>query len=227
MMEKQSLRIIVDHRERPSGIIKELGKQGFDVEIKQLPVADFVVETKDKDGIIHSLGIEKKTQVDFLHSIMDKRLMQQLIRLKENFTIPLLVIEGSKNIYTLRNFHPNAIRGMLASIAIDFQVPIIYTKNVRDTASLIQVIAKRWDQPRRHVSLLKKRKPAELKDQQEFIVESLPGIGPNLAKGLLKKFKAVINVFNAKEEESKEVEKLGKKKSEEIRRVLDAKYKKK
>ncbi len=218
------MKILVDHRERASGIIKELGKMGFDVETKQLYAADFIVETKDKDGKIHTLGIEKKTQVDFLNSIMDKRLMQQLIKLRENFSIPLLVIEGDQNIYTLRNFHPNAIRGMLASIAIDFQVPVIYTKNMRDTASLLKVIAKRLEKPRTHFSLMAKKKAPTLKEQQEYLIETLPGVGPKLAKDLLKKFKSVNKIMNAKEKDLIKIDKMGEKKAEKIIDAIHHEY---
>lgn len=216
--------IIIDHRERSSGIIKELAKRKLDVKVKQLVTADFIIQTKDSNGVIHNVGIEKKTQTDFLNSIIDKRIIKQLITLKENFSVPLIIIEGSENIYRLRNFHPNAIRGMLAAIAIDFQVPILHTKNFRDTASLLEIIAKRLENPPRHISLLKKRKPASLKEQQEFLIESLPGVGPTLAKSLLKKFKSVKKVINAKEEKLQKTEKIGKTKAKEIKKIIDLKY---
>ncbi|MDD5651394.1 MAG: ERCC4 domain-containing protein, partial [Candidatus Nanoarchaeia archaeon] len=117
--------LIVDHRERE--IIRELAKRKVEFDTKQLIVADFV---------INNIGIERKTQNDFINSIIDKRLFQQLIVLKENFDIPLLIIEGEDNLYSIRNMHPNAIRGMLSAIAIDFQIPIIYTRNVNDTVAL-------------------------------------------------------------------------------------------
>ncbi len=153
-------KIIVDHREKNSGIHKELAKRGLDVEIRQLPIADFLLQSKGADNKEITIAIEKKTQSDFISSIIDKRILHQLIALKENYTTPLLVIEGSENIYTIRNFHPNAIRGMLAAIAIDFQIPVIYTKGFRDTASLIEVISKRLERPPRNISLIKKRKPS-------------------------------------------------------------------
>jgi len=217
-------KIIVDHRERYSGIIKEFAKRKMDVEVKQLESADFILETKDMDGGIVTVGIEKKTQNDFINSIIDRRIIQQLMNLKEHFTKPLLIIEGGENIYTLRNFHPNAIRGMLAAIAIDFQVPIIYTKNFRDTASLIEVIAKRLDQPKRHVSFLPKRVLPTLKEQQEYIVQALPTVGPTLAKFLLKKFKSIRNIANADEKELQQVDKIGKKKAGVIIKTLTEEY---
>ncbi len=219
------MKIIVDHREKASGMITELAKRGFDIEVKQLITADYIVESRDRSNNTVTVGIERKVQSDFLNSIIDRRIIQQLMYLKENFTIPLLIIEGSENIYTLRNFHPNAVRGMLASIAIDFQIPIIHTKNLGDTAALLEVIARRLEKPRSQLSLLKKRKPATLKEQQEYIVESLPLIGPQMAKELLKSFKSVKNVFNASEDDLLKINKMGEKKVEKLKEVVNNEYK--
>jgi len=216
--------IIVDQRERSSGIVKELTKKDIKTEIRQLVIADFVIQTKDSEGKIIDVGIERKTTNDFLNSIIDKRLITQLIALKENFQLPLLIIEGSENIYSLRNFHPNSIRGMLASIAIDFQIPILFTRNVKDTAALLAIMVKRLEKPIKNISLLKKRKPLTLKEQQEYLIESLPGIGPTLSKSLLKRFKTVKRVINAKENKLIKIKKLGPKKIEEIKKVIESEY---
>ncbi len=216
-------KIIVDYRE-DKNIVKELYKHQVDVEIKSLISADFVMQVKDINNNVKDLGIERKTLTDFLNSIIDKRILTQLISLKENFPLQLLIIEGEENIYKIRNFHPNSIRGMLSSIAIDYQIPTIFTKNHRDTAAYLALISKRLEKPKRHISLLSKRKPLTLKEQQEYIIESLPGVGPNLAKALLNKFKSVKNVINAKEHKLKKVDKIGDKKSKVIREVLDSEY---
>ncbi len=217
-------KIIADYRE-DKNIVKELYKHEIDVEVKSLISADFVMQVKDINNNVKDLGIERKTVRDFLNSIIDKRIFTQLISLKENFPLQLLIIEGEENIYKLRDFHPNSIRGMLSSIAIDYQIPTIFTKNYRDTAAYLALIAKRLEKPKRHISLVSKRKPLTLKEQQEYIVEGLPGVGPTLAKSLLKKFKSVKHVVNAKQEKLKKVDKIGEKKSKAIREVLDSKYK--
>ncbi|MBS3156085.1 hypothetical protein J4413_02525 [Candidatus Woesearchaeota archaeon] len=217
------MEIIADYREKR--IILELSKKEIDVKSKSLISADFIINSKTKNGKEVLVGIERKTLTDFLNSIIDKRIITQLISLKENFDIPLLVIEGEQNIYKIRNFHPNSIRGMLSAIAIDLQIPTLYTKNEKDTASYIETIAKRIESKRKDISLLKKRKPLELTELQEYIIESFPGIGPTIAKNLLKKFKTVKKIVNAEEKELLEVEKLGKKKVKEIKRVLEEDYK--
>ena len=202
---------------------RELAKD-HNVQVKQLITADFIIQGKDPDGNEVSIGIERKTTSDFLNSIIDKRIIQQLIYLKENFTIPLLILEGTQNIYEIRNFHPNAIRGMLASITGDFQIRIISTRNFRDTAAFINTIMKRLEKPKKLFPLLKKRKPLTLKEQQELIIESFPSIGPTLAKSLLTYFKSVKKIINASSEKLQKVEKIGKKKAEEIKKITDSEY---
>ena len=209
------LKIIVDHREK--GIVNELKDLELDVELKDLKAGDFVLSDK--------VGVELKTKEDFINSIIDGRLIKQLKLLRENFEIPLLIIQGEEDIYSLRNIHPNAIRGMLASIAISYNIPIIYSKNIKDTAAILKIIAKREQDPDlKSIYLRSERKPLTLKEQQEYIIQSLPGVGPNLSKSLLGNFKSVKNIFNADIDGLKEVEKIGKKKAENIKKVIDQEY---
>ncbi len=207
------MKIIIDKRER--AIIREIEKRKLDYDEKQLVIADF---------IIGNIGIERKTQNDLINSIIDKRLINQIIILKENFDIPLLIIEGSENIYEMRNFHPNAIRGMFASIALDYKVPIIYTKNYKDTVSFLEIILKRLEKGIKPISLLKRKKGFTLKEQQIYLIESLPGVGPTIAKNLLKKFKTIKNIINADEEELLKIDKLGPIKIKLIKKIIEKKY---
>ncbi|MBS3108555.1 hypothetical protein J4409_01660 [Candidatus Woesearchaeota archaeon] len=218
------MKVIIDYRERKSGIIRELAKHDIEVDEKQLLIGDFIIQTKDKDNNTINLCIEKKTQEDFLNSIIDRRLLKQLIDMKEHFQNQLLIIEGSKNLYSMRNFHPNAIRGILATISVDLKIPIITTRAVADTAAFIATITKRLEKPRSEISILKKRKPLTLKEQQEFIIESLPGIGPTLSKSLLQEFKSIKNIINAKEKDLKNIDKIGNKKAKGILNLIHQKY---
>ncbi|MBS3152706.1 hypothetical protein J4230_04825 [Candidatus Woesearchaeota archaeon] len=217
-------RIIVDHRENKK-LIKELIKEGMDVDIKQLDIADFILQTKNLNNQIQNVGIERKTINDLLNSIIDKRLINQLIILKENFDNPLLIIEGDENIYSIRDFHPNSIRGVIATVAIDFQIPIIYTKNERDSAKYISLIAKRLEKARKPISLTPKRKPLTVQEKQLFLVESFPGIGPILAKSMLKEFKSIKNIINAEEQELQKIDKIGKIKSKELKNLFEEEFK--
>ncbi|MCK4883767.1 MAG: hypothetical protein KAS30_02755, partial [Candidatus Diapherotrites archaeon] len=56
--------------------------------------------------------------------------------------------------------------------------------------------------------------------QQQFIVESLPSVGPVMACELLNKFGSVEAVFKATEDDLKKTKNLGEKKAQAIRDIL-------
>lgn len=214
--------ILIDHREKQ--LILELEKRNIPIRVKQLALADIIITGTDYNGNQLSIAIERKTQTDFLNSIIDKRIITQLIEIKQNFQLPLLIIEGQENFYRLRNFHPNSIRGMLLSIALDLQIPMIQTRSIADTAALIETLIKRLEKPKKPISLLSKRKPFTLKEQQEFLIESLPGIGPSTSKNLLQHFKSISSIILASEKQLQEVQGVGKLRAKEIRNLLNAEY---
>jgi len=62
------------------------------------------------------------------------------------------------------------------------------------------------------------------REQQQFLMEGFPLVGPGLAKALLKKFGTVRAIVNATLGELQEVEKMGPKKAKKIHEVLNAFY---
>ena len=64
-----------------------------------------------------------------------------------------------------------------------------------------------------------------LKEQQERLVSSIPGVGNALAKNLLRHFGSVERVFAASEEELKAVALVGQKTAERIRELVGGEYK--
>jgi len=216
-VKEEKTKIFADFREKGSGILKELIEQEVDLTLESLPSADYILSSR--------VGVEVKKVEDFVESIIDGRLLTQIKSLKSNFEKPLLIIEGMEDIYSVRNVHSNAIRGMLAAIAVSFSVPILYTKNPRDTAMLLSLIAKReQDETGKDFSLHPQKKVMSIKEQQEYIISSLPGVGATLAKPLLKHFKSVKNTVNATQKELEEVEKIGKKTAEKIKEIVDREY---
>jgi len=216
-VKSDKIKIFADFREKGSGIIKELIEMDVELKLEALPAADYILSSR--------VGVEYKTVEDFIQSIIDGRLLQQIKSLKNNFERPLLIIDGVEDIYSVRNVHANAIRGMLAAITVSYGVPILYTKNFKDTAQLLNIIAKReQEETGKDFSLHPQKKAMSIKEQQEYIVSSLPGVGSALAKPLLKYFKSVKNVMTAEQKELEKVEKIGKKKAEKIRDIADREY---
>ena len=192
--EKPKIRIIVDNREKNSLVLSELvaSREVF-LDFKQLPVADF---------LIRDIAIERKTVSDFISSMISKRLSRQLEEMKQ-YPKQLLIIEGieEKELYSegQEGMNPNAIRGFLLNIVLEYQVPIIFTKNYEDTARFLLVLARK--ESREHESIRAKKKSFSKKEQMQYILEGFPGIGPANAKKLLSEFRSVKNIINANQEE--------------------------
>ena len=150
-------------------------------------------------------------------------MFKQARELSEEFKKPLMILEGDDLYAGMVN--ANAIRGSIASIALDFGISIIPTRNAQDTAAMIKRIAIREQNGEQSpVQIRTDKKPVSLLEQQLFIVESLPNIGPVNAKNLLEHFGTVAGIINASEKELQEVEGIGKKTAENIRKVVDSKY---
>jgi len=215
--EDVNIKIFADYREKGSGVIKELIEQGISIKLDKLEVADYIISAR--------CGIEFKTVHDFVDSLIDGRLLEQLKNLKRNFERPIILVEGVEDIYSIRKVHPNAIRGMLATIAVSYGIPILQTKNKRESASLLAVMAKReQEETGKDFSLHGEKKPLSLKEQQEFVVSALPNVGPIIAKDLLKEFKNVKNIVNASEDELQKVNKVGEKIAKQIKDVVEKDY---
>lgn len=210
--------VYADHREKTSGVIKELIELGVQIELDQLEVADYIISNR--------VGIELKTVEDFVASLIDGRLLAQLPHLKRSYQRPVIIIEGEEDMFSVRNVHKNALRGMLATIAVSYGIPILWTKNAKDSAGLMYIMAKReQEEDKGEFTPHSAKQHLSLKEHQEYVVSSLPGVGMALAKPLLTKFKNVKNLVNASEEELQKVEKIGEKKAKAIRDVLDGEYK--
>ena len=209
------VKIFADHREN-GPLVKLLSDRNVNLEIKTLEVADYVCSSR--------VGIEVKTCNDFVSSITDQRILNQARELKNHYEKPLIIIQGNSEDYALRNIHPNAIRGMIAAITIDYGIPLISTKNEEETAELLITIAKREQDGGHKETQSHSRKPLTTKELQEYVVSALPGVETKIAKALLKEFKTVKNVINASEEMLKKTEFIGDKKASEIRKVLDREY---
>ncbi|MEK6845302.1 MAG: helix-hairpin-helix domain-containing protein, partial [Nanoarchaeota archaeon] len=127
------------------------------------------------------------------------------------------------DIYSVRKVHANAIRGMLSCIVLDFGVPVLYTKNPKDTAGLLAVMAQREQNKERDFSY-HERKPHSLKEQQEFFVSSLPGIGVQTAKLLLEHFGSIKALVASNREELVAIKGVGDKTADRLISMFEEKY---
>lgn len=206
-MKEEKLKVVVDHREKNSLVVSELMRLGFEIEFRQLPVADYIV---------NDVAIERKTVSDLKGSIVNKRIFQQLMELKQ-FDSYFLIVEGiiDEDVYS-GGIHENAFRGFMLSVLLEDKVPIVFTHDASDTAKYIYVLARKEEKGEIGIRASKILKSKD--EQMQFILEGFPNVGATKAKALLKKFKTLRGVFNASEEELSEV--LGKR-GKEFRELLD------
>jgi len=122
--------------------------------------------------------------------------------------------------------HPNAIRGAIASISLDFKIPVIHTHGFADTAEFLFQIAKREQLDLKKPVVLRGKKKCKTQKQEiEFLVTGLPGISTLNAHRLLNYFKNSRGIFTADEKELQKVEGIGKIKAKRIRELMEAEWK--
>ena len=159
-MRVEDLRIIIDERERKSGIPKLLKSIGVNVEIKTLPIGDYIVS--------HETVVERKSINDLISSIFDGRLFDQCNRLKEHFQFPIILLEGDVDEIESITENPLVFYGALSTIAIDYKIPIIPTPNASHTAKLLVSLSSRKESIKG--PLLKKIKKSNDVQKQQLSV---------------------------------------------------------
>ena len=215
-MKLENLRIVVDEREKKSGIPDLLRSIGLNVEMKTLPIGDYIVAPETI--------VERKSIRDMLSSIFDGRLFDQCSRLKENFESPVLLMEGNVDEIEEITENPLIFYGALSTVVIDFRIPVIPTPSATHTAKLLVSMCSRKD-PHKGPYLKKIRKSNDLEKQQISSLCSLPGIGEKFAIRMLQRFGSPINVLNASISELAKVEGLGESRSKKIKKILESESK--
>ncbi|MFQ3308110.1 MAG: ERCC4-related helicase [Candidatus Nanohaloarchaea archaeon] len=211
--DEDEVTIVVDDRE--NSVAKEISRREIGVDKTRLDVADFMVS----DDTV----VERKRTDDFVDSIVDNRLFDQ-IRDITQFPNPVLLLEG-ENLYTHRDISPKAIQGALTSIILDYDMPILWSNDEEETVELLLSMAKREQEERdKDVAVRGTSEGKTQSEMQEFIAAGLPGVNTKIAERLLEEFDTLEKVFTASEEELRNVEGIGEKKAEKIRSMITSKY---
>ncbi|MBN2167382.1 MAG: hypothetical protein JW717_13995 [Marinilabiliaceae bacterium] len=204
------INITADYREVPSKLPEMLNGLDIAVSLFRMKAGDYLIN----DEII----IERKTRDDFALSIIQGRLFNQCAKLKKSNKHVILLIEG--NPYNTRHdIDRQAIKGALLSIAVCWQIPIIYSIDTADSAQMLYLMGKQL--LKNHSGYFRNSKsPKNIKKKAVYFLQGLPSVGIVLAKLLLEKFGSVENVLLANENQLLEIEGIGKKKAEKIRSFI-------
>jgi Fanconi anemia group M protein len=209
-----AVKIAVDHREDEE-FDRLLKKMGAVVSRVQLPVGDFICSSR--------LAVERKTRDDFEQSIIDGRLFTQLPLLVENYDRVVIIVEGKRS--DRRRVKKASLMGAYASIIARYGASLLFTKDMLRTARVVFHFAKHEQVAKKQpMRIYAKKRTLTPSQTSRSIVETLPMIGPKLAKALLNHFGSAEAVLQATERELAEVPGMGKKKAKAIRDILSFEY---
>ena len=177
----ENVQIVVDDRERPSGVIAELEKSTrVVVKIEHLPLGDYCV-----DGAVL---IERKTAADFAQSLIDGRLFGQAGRMSSSALRPAYIIEGTSAEWAGLGVSREALQGALVTLMLIFDMPVFRSSDPAESARLIFYIGSQLVRLRDPgYAPYRQAKAKRKKTRQLRILQSLPGVGADRAKKLLER----------------------------------------
>ncbi len=217
--EGDTIEIVADQREMDANIARELSKrEEIEIRLETLSVGDYVLS----DRVV----VERKSVADFVDSLVggDRSVFEQVGAMARHYSRPVVVVEG-EGLYEQRDVHPNAIRGALSSLAVDFGASVLRTEHEADTTELLAVIAGREQTlSSREVSVHGEKAAKTLSEQQEYVVSSIAEIGPVTARSLLSEFGTIEAIMIASEDELQNADGVGQVTAERMREVIGSEY---
>ncbi len=211
----QGPKIVIDDRETSSKVVEFLSGMGTAIRLERLPHGDFAIG----DRIL----VERKTARDFVDTLINRDLLGQTKAMAEAVTRPVMIIEGGE-LFTQRDIHPNAIRGVLAALTIDMGISILTTKDEQETAQMLFVLAKREEGERGERSMHAHKSYRSVKEEQEYVVSAFPEIGMKNARLLLAHFGSIAGIVNASLAELVAVKGIGEKTAQKVYELSRARY---
>ncbi|MBI4362084.1 MAG: ERCC4-type nuclease [Euryarchaeota archaeon] len=225
------MKLLVDHREGPRFLemVERLGP----VEVVQLPLGDLLI-VSDHGGVV----VERKTPRDFVESVWNHHLWEQLLRMAQAGEIlghpvrrRLLVIDGPLGDYLAGRRSGEAearfyasMMGALLEILFVYQTPVVLAENPAALEALLRVEVKREvegenDGPpegRWHLDFRKRNWEVPTRDDKRIVLSAIPLIGEEHAQSLLDHFGSLANVAAATVKDLTRVKGIGEKRAQRI-----------
>ena len=204
---------------KPKGKVA-LGLAEHGVRVMTLPEDEGNV---DRYLVSKRFVIERRTGAGLVKGIMDKTLFTSAIYMREHFRLQLLIVEGKVN-YEYSMMDPQAVRGALSSMVLQYGINVLSTPDVEETIQLMLMILRQEQAGIPPISLIPKRKATSVDDMQRRVIEMLPGSGMVMARELLQRFGSVKRIVNASADELLSMRGIGQRKANQITKVLNSEY---
>ena len=209
-----SIRIVADDREKAGGVIAELrSRVDVALEVRRLPVGDFLVEER--------FAVERKTLADFSCSVVDARLFKQAAALVRGSRRAVLILEGTTADLGGGGVSRESLQGALITVSVFYGLAILRARDVVETARLLVYLGRQAQKFARGSFPRSGSRPKGKRARQLFVLQGLPGIGPERAARLLEHFGSVQAVTAASADELAEVDSLGETTAARIRWAVE------
>lgn len=215
--------VTVDDRELNSAVVARLKALGANIRIARLETGDFQIGER--------ILVERKTVRDFVDSLVDGRLLEQASRLVGAAPRSLLLIEG-EGLFQSPRVHPHALMGALTTLALDFGIPVVTTKDGAETARFLTVASRReesmldgltprardrleavkpefWTDPVTQAAAAARELRGSANDEQSAAIAllvAIPSVDEDLASRLLHRYGTIAGLVWAEEDELRQVE---------------------
>ncbi len=204
------INITADDREQKSEVIPSLsGIENVAVQIQRLSIGDYQIDNR--------VVVERKTLKDFAISIIDGRLFRQMIRLANSNFSGVLILEGTGKEIAESGVTREAMQGALITVSLVLGIPVLRSANASETAKLIVCVARQIESIAKGGVHRYGWRPKGKRKQQLFILQGLPGVGPERADRLLDAFGSVEGVISASSSELQSVYGIGNKVADKIK----------
>ncbi|MCS7106864.1 MAG: helix-hairpin-helix domain-containing protein [Acidilobaceae archaeon] len=211
---QRALRIYADYREEQSGIPALLEKMGVIVIRENLSVGDYLLPG--------DVVVERKTAEDYINSLHDGRLFDQVRRVLEVYDNLLLIVEGDLEREARLRGREKHVTSSIASLLLE-SVKVVSSSGPRYTAHLLEALAKKSSETRgKRVVIHRKPKLESTREWQIYVISSFPGVGEKMAEKILEHYKTVEAFCLSSISELQRV--VGEKRAERIKTILKARY---
>lgn len=226
-----AVQLIIDYRE--TALIEKLKQSKIEHTVQNLEIGDIQIRqtqvstdtsvqvNSDESVLVNSdekpvVIIERKTVSDYLQSLGNKHLKNQLIRMKQSDAKLILLVEGNlqpsfgnpslqfKELATVNHLY----NSMLNRIFVD-QIPVIRSENLSETVIWLQKIIEKLpeivsgvsrDKPKDYLeTVIKSKKSDNLDPSNCYLLQlsQIPGVSLNMAKSISQSYPTLVSLINA------------------------------
>ncbi len=214
-LDDAPVHIVVDDREKAGGqVLAALAaRDDATVDIARLEAGDYHIERR--------VIVERKTAADFAASLIDGRLFHQAAALANAQERAVLVLEGCDQDWRDTGVRREALQGALITIGVLYGVAVLRSDGPEETARLLVYLARQVRRSAQGALPRPGYRPKGKRARQLFLLQGLPGVGPERAARLLERFGSVQAIMTASADDLATVDGIGKKIAANMRRIIE------